>query len=86
VACQPKETTPNPTMKVAMAYGYDKFDEVQFQSLTPECSGWILALFATQVTEMESIKEANVDYADLPDTSYTFTHWIFPVGSNLPES
>jgi len=82
VACQPKETTPDTLpMKVAMAYGYDKFDEVNSIAYT-----WNVQVDSATVSTRDwkwNIKERTVDYAT-PDTSYTYSLDL-PV-DQLPEA
>jgi len=71
VACQPKETTPDTLpMKVAMAYGYDKFDEVNSIAYT-----WNVQVDSATVSTRDwkwNIKERTVDYAT-SDTSFTYS-------------
>ncbi|SFA87674.1 hypothetical protein [Algoriphagus aquimarinus] len=70
-ACQPKETMPDTLpMKVAMAYGYDKFDEVNSIAYT-----WNVQRDSVNVMTRDwkwNIKDRTVYYAT-PDTSYTYS-------------
>jgi hypothetical protein len=71
VACQPKETTPDTLpMKVAMAYGYDKFDEVNSIAYT-----WNVQVDSARVVTRDwkwNIKDRTAYYADA-DTSFTYS-------------
>jgi hypothetical protein len=71
VACQPKETTPDTLpMKVAMAYGFDKFDEVKSIAYT-----WNVQVDSARVLSRDwkwNINDRTVYYSG-PDTSYTYS-------------
>ncbi|MEB2775685.1 hypothetical protein SYJ56_10235 [Algoriphagus sp. D3-2-R+10] len=70
-ACQPKETMPDTLpMKVAMAYGFDKFDEVNSIAYT-----WNVQRDSVNVMTRDwkwNIKDRTVYYAT-SDTSYTYS-------------
>ncbi|PZX60265.1 hypothetical protein LV84_00537 [Algoriphagus ratkowskyi] len=70
-ACQPKDTTPDTLpMKVAKAYGFDKFDEVNSIAYT-----WNVQRDSVNVMTRDwkwNIKDRTVYYAT-PDTSYTYS-------------
>ena len=70
-ACQPKETTPDTLpMKVAMAYGFDKFDEVSSIAYT-----WNVQRDSVNVMTRDwkwNVKDHTVYYATA-DTSYTYS-------------
>lgn len=72
-ACQPKETMPDTLpMKVAMAYGYDKFDEVSSIAYT-----WNVRRDSVTVMTRDwkwNIKDNTVYYATL--TPATLIAWI----------
>lgn len=70
-ACQPKETASDTLpMKVAMAYGFDKFDEVNSIAYT-----WNVQVDSSKVMTRDwkwNIKDRTVYYATA-DTSYTYS-------------
>ena len=70
-ACQPKDTTPDTLpMKVAMAYGFDQFDQVNTLGFT-----WNVQRDSVNVLSRSylwDLKNQTVDYSD-PDTSYSYS-------------